>query len=362
MSKINHQEELAHALVWQVLVIVTIIIISWIYIVPKYITLSQSVTETNNLITKYQDTEKNGIPYLKLMDLLSSKWKLELLGIIQSAPKETQTHIIKTSWDKYVTWLENEINKSNTDEQKLIIKKARLNSILPTLNPINNNQVQDTVNLKQFTYFIENKIIKQFGIEWMGTIGIQWIRYGKKWSSMPETIGSFDIDITFKSTNGQIIQMIDYFSTLWKYDILNETGVLINGWAPAVMSNPLAVIDALSLDSTLVPKQPDLKNWGTMTIRFYIRGSSLTDIAFLSEALKNKKETLKSKISIKLDACIWELTCPSKRKLEAVSRKFTELTRATDNIKRNPWMEIYGLTSEIESIMAIEKEFNSLIR
>lgn len=362
MSTKNKREELVHWLLGQITVILFVIIGSWIYTIPKYIALSDSIDKTNDLIWEYQSINMEGIPYLKLDGILSSKWKVELLSIIQSAPKETQAVIKKVWWDPYLTWLTNEINKSSTDETKLKVKKARLNSILPTLNPISNNVIQETITLKKYTTFVEEKLLKEFWIESTAPIGIQGIHYGKKWSNMPETIGSFDMDITFKTTNAEIIRMIEYINWLGKYDLLNDTSVTSSWGTPAVMSNPLAMIDSLSLESSLDQSKPNDKNSGNMLIRFFIRGSSPTDVAFLSENVKSRKEALGKKISTTLDACIGELTCPRKKDLEAVSRKFTEFNRATENIKYSPWTETYWYSSELESILAIENEFKKITR
>lgn len=362
MSTKNKREELVHSLLWQVTVIIFVIVLSWLYTIPKYIVLATSIDTTNDLISEYKSINSDGIPYTKLDGVLSSKWKIELLSIIQSAPVETQKVIKKIGWDPYLTWLTNEINKSSNDEIKLKIKKARLNSIIPTLNPISNNTIQETITLKRYTNFIEKNIIKEFWIDNAPSIGIQWIRYWKKWTSMPESIGSFDVDIWFKTTNAEIIRMIKYINWLGKYDILNDTSITSSGGTPSVMSNPLVMIDGFSVDSWLDETKPNDKNSGNITIRFFIRGSSLSDIEFLSQNIKTRKETLGKRISTTLEACVGELTCPRKKDLEIISRKFNEFSRATEKIKYNGWTEVYWYSSELESILAIENEFKKITR
>ncbi|NRH20512.1 hypothetical protein HOO68_00500 [Candidatus Gracilibacteria bacterium] len=361
MSTKNQREELVHSLMGQATTIIFVIIISWFYILPKYVALTDSIDKTNTLIKEYQDTYKNGILYTKLDGMLSSKGKVELLSIIQSAPKETQVVIKNISGEPYLDWINSEINKSSTDEIKLSTKRARLNSILPTLNPINNNLIQETINLKKYISFIEINILKQFGIESITPLGLQGIRYGKKGGTIPESVGSIDTDITFKTTNGQIYKMINYINGLGKYDILNDTNISSSGGNPSIMSNPLVMIDSFSLNGPFNPNKPNDENGGNMTIRFYIRGSSPDDIVFLSENLKSRKETLGKKISTTLDACIGELTCPRKKDLEIVSRKFLEYTRAIDS-KINIKDDIYALSSELDAIIAIEKEFINVTR
>jgi hypothetical protein len=68
--------------------------------------------------------------------------------------------------------------------------------------------------MRRYISFVENNILKQFGIESTAALGIQNIKYGKKGSSTPEVLGSFDTEITFTATNDGIAKMIDYVNTL----------------------------------------------------------------------------------------------------------------------------------------------------
>jgi hypothetical protein len=43
---------------------------------------------------------------------------------------------------------------------------------------------------------------------------------------MPETIGSFENDISFKTTNGDIAKMIEYINNLGKPVVLTDTGAI----------------------------------------------------------------------------------------------------------------------------------------
>lgn len=84
--------------------------------------------------------------------------------------------------------------------------------------------------------------------------------------------------------------MIDYINTLGDPKILTETGNTIEE-TPGVMSNPLAMIDTLSLNETLDMNNPNAENGGRVVIKFYIRGSSPSDITYLAETIKNVKKT-----------------------------------------------------------------------
>lgn len=88
-------------------------------------------------------------------------------------------------------------------------------------------------------------------------------------------IGSFDLELTFKSTNEGINKLIDYINSLGHPELLLETGsTMTTEGLPEVMSNPLAKIDTLSLANTLDMNNPTEPNSGRVVIKFFVRGSS----------------------------------------------------------------------------------------
>ncbi len=178
---------------------------------------------------------------------------------------------------------------------------------------------------------------------------------------MPEVLGSFDTEISFTASNSGIANMITYINQLGHPEILLDTGSTSSGGVPAIMSNPLAMIDALSLQTTLDLTKPDVENGGRMVLRFYIRGSSVTDIEFLSETLKKRKESLKKQIDVSIASCNTEVTCSNKKSLELFERKYREFSRATaqNTVKQGTEM-IYSISTELDSIYALEKELKNI--
>ena len=51
-------------------------------------------------------------------------------------------------------------------------------------------------------------------------------------------------------------------------------------------------IESLSLQNLLDANNPNVRNTGRVTIRFYVRGSSKEDITFLKEAIKEQETVL----------------------------------------------------------------------
>jgi hypothetical protein len=154
--------------------------------------------------------------------------------------------------------------------------------------------------------------------------------------------------------------MINYINLLGHPEILTETWVLSWG-TPAIMSNPLAMIDSFSLENILDPTKPNEENNGRMTLRFYIRGSNTTDIAFLWSTIVSRKAVLSKKIEATLTTCLAEITCPKKKDLQLLSRKYTEFSRSSEGKKATQGTElIYSLSSELDSIKSLEDEYNKL--
>ncbi len=70
MSTKNQREQLMHSVIGQITVIIFTLVVIWIYVVPPYQTLSESVLATNSVIEKYNESNLNGISYAELEKML----------------------------------------------------------------------------------------------------------------------------------------------------------------------------------------------------------------------------------------------------------------------------------------------------
>lgn len=362
MSTRNQREQLIHSATGQISIIIGVLICSWLYTIPHYKSISEGVTNTNLAIDKFESTSKDWIPYNNLIwKLKENKWKEELIEVIEAAPGATEEVIKKVWWAAYLTWLDENIISSSEEKNKLTIKKARLNSILPTLSPISNNLTEETINMRRYISFIETNILKEFGLDSNAALGIQNITYGKKGTDTPEEVGSFNAELTFKATNEGISKMIDYINNLGEPKILTETGNINSEEIPGVMSNPLAMIDTLSLNEALDMNNPTAENGGRVVIKFYIRGSSPSDITYLSETIKKRKDDLGKKISTNSLDCTNKNTCPHKQEYRVLTKKYEEFSRAIKVVKPTQWIEwIYVLSNQLDSIIALENELKKI--
>lgn len=68
----NQREQLMHTMVGQITIMAMVIIITWIYVIPEYTTLAQSIVDTNAVVEKYNITAKDGISYPDLSSILQA--------------------------------------------------------------------------------------------------------------------------------------------------------------------------------------------------------------------------------------------------------------------------------------------------
>ena len=127
------------------------------------------------------------------------------------------------------------------------------------------------------------------------------------------------------------------------------------------MSNPLMTIESLSLQNLLDANNPNVRNTGRVTIRFYVRGSSKEDITFLKEAIKERENILQKRIEIAITECKKrDILCNNKSKLEAFDTKYKEFLRSVGGTQTKS-ETIYALANEVNSIKSLEEEFQELV-
>jgi hypothetical protein len=75
-----------------------------------------------------------------------------------------------------------------------------------------------------------------------------------------KNIGYFDLRLDFKATNENILKLISYVNQSGNPKILKENDILTVDKIPALLSNPLLTVEALSLQNTLDSEKLDLDN------------------------------------------------------------------------------------------------------
>ncbi len=128
------------------------------------------------------------------------------------------------------------------------------------------------------------------------------------------------------------------------------------------MSNPLITMEAFSLQDPLDLKNPDKINNGRVTIRFYVRGSSMDDVTYLRENLKTRKDELLANINSAVSGCQQnEVLCSQLEALQEFQKKYNEFLRWVS--ETDTWggsiNDIYSLSQQVNALRTFETEFES---
>jgi hypothetical protein len=357
----TQKESLIYSAIGQVIVIIGLIIFALYYILPGFQKIQENKDLAQSAYDSYITLKKEGIPYDVLVSTLAAMSERDdLRKIIQSAPEETKKILVSSGSSDYISWLQDNIWKTEWEKKSLKQAKQKINSIIPTMSPVSTYSDEDNITLKEYIQFIENNILKAFNIDTNMALGIQWVAYGDSQSKMPKNIWSFTLNLDFNSTNENIEKLIEFIQKSGNPKLLLNTGALADDDAPSAMSNPLITLESFSLQNTLDMDNPSNQNSWRMTIRFYIRGSSLDDVAFLKQNLKSRREKLEKDINTSIESCKKNAAiCSQLSRLEQVRTKFLEFTRSIDSRSAlvSPADEIYVITGQLSSLKMIEKEF-----
>lgn len=360
----SQKEHLTYTAIGQIAVLIWLLSLVFYYIKPWYAEMSANLSKTNAAIERYNSTESDGISYSDLWSFLVNKPEYgELIKIIQADPKNTEEVIKKKAWAwTYLSWLKDVIwgDASIKDKRSLVVQKALLNSVIPTMSPANNSIEESNITLKQYIRFIEWSILKKFNFKTNSALGMQGITFGNKDGNVPSNVGMFDFRIDFESTNADILNFIDFVNKAWDPQILSYTGTE----APGIMSDPLITFSNFSIQNIIDKDNPSAQNSGRATITFYVRGITKEDLSMLKENLKVRREDLAKKIDEGIKYCtINKLCAGSSKSLEAFQKKYQEFQRTSGKVTVNgTWNdEIYPLTQQANTIKALETEFDTIL-
>lgn len=364
MISTSQKEHLTYSLILQCAILAGVGILAWTYIIPWIKDINASEAAAQASIVNYNAVKKNGLTFDDLGKKLSdTKWKEELLKIIRAAPDDTRTVITKSIWSDadYIQWLNNSMLNSDEDKKKLTQAKQKINSILPTLSPISSSVNEEYITLKEYIRFIEGKFLATYDIKSNIVLGIQGINYPTEGKAT--SVGTFDLRLDFRATNKNIQNLITYVNNSGNPEILSFSWVLTDDKVPKILSNPLMTIEALSLENTLDTTRPDAINNGRVTVRFYVRGSSVEDILFLKGAISTRLNTLNTDIQKAIDECSKQSgLCSNNKKLDEIQEKYMEFVRSLNSSNWTTTDDISILGQTATSLQSLDNEFRSIIQ
>lgn len=363
------RDQLTYSAILQLSLLVLCGIIGFVYIIPTWKDINAQSQRTNEIIQKYEDTVTDGIPFGDLIDAITTVGNNnELIEIIHQNVDATKNAIKKTGSWPYLTWLLHALQNSDEDREKLRIAKAKINSIIPTLSPVSGNIDEESITLREYIAYIEENILRAFHLDSPSALGIDGLQY----TEIPDTkkshpIGHFDVNISFKARNQNIIDLLNYLKETGSPDILTmETNP--GDEMPWVMSNPLITLESLSLVDAPNILNASSENSGRMTLRLYIRGWSTNDKKFLQEVFLKRKEALGTKISQALETCTMNnsTTCIHFAALQDIEKRYQEFIRSLvpvlEKHKNSGVNEIYLVGQQIHSLKKLEEEFDTILR
>lgn len=356
------REQLTFKAWLQVFLIFAAVVFTFMYTLPKLDAIGLQVSQTNDAVTRYQQLEKDGIPFGSLVTTIQKVGdNKELTDLISRSSTETQEAIKKDNpSEPYLSWVTNALSKSDKDRAILSDMRARVNSIVPTLSPVSNNMDENSVTLRDYITFMERDILRRFNIESLSPLGIDGITYENK-GDAANPIGHFQMDMNFSAPNKDVVAFLDYINKTGTPEIFDTEGILPN--APAVMSNPLITIDSLSLTKMPSSLLPNEENTGRVSLHFYVRGSSSSDQDALLETFNKRRADLGQKISDSLKKC-QDTTCVSLDAITLVKHKFDQLNNSFQSTlaakKGSPVETIYMIGQQLQSLKAISDEFENI--
>lgn len=377
MISTSQKEHLTYTLIGQVWTLIGALFLAMYYIFPGMEMMSTNLANANTAIDSYKQVEQHGFTSTQLWAKLGKKTEYsELIKIIQADPKGTESALKgadpkypKTELESYLSWVKTAITKNDDAKHGLIIQKAKLNSILPNLNPISGNIDEEYINLKQYVRFIENQILDKFHFSATTNIGMQGITFWNTTNQMPANVGMFEFRLDFDGNNGDIIDFIKYINKSGDPAILIDEGTgstnLLTEKAPPIMDNPLITVSSFSIQNALDPNNRTGQNSGRISINFYMRGGSKDDISYLKENIKARRTTLERNIANALKECKNNtILCANyTKRLDAFAQKYTEFSRSADAVQSSvAWNDsIYGLAEQAITIQSLENDFNAIL-
>lgn len=357
------REQLVYRVGLQIFLTLMAVVFTVVYTLPKLEAISEQNAETNAAIENYNSITNNGIPQTQLLSTINRIGNnSELAEIITRAGDKISTIITKQSTKPYLEWLKEEALKDDADRAALADAQAKINSIIPTLSPMSNNRNAESVTLREYITFIEQEILAKFNIESLAPLGIDGVKYEEtEDGALSNPVGTFTVEMNFKTTNENIVKLLDFIKNSGDPAILSDSQILPN--PPAVMSNPLITIESLALNEMLNASAPTSENSGRIILKFYVRGSSMTDANYLIEAFNKRKNALNEEINAKVTSCEKDM-CAALESYKKVQKKFAQFNKSLETILTNTQGKtietVYIVGQQLQSLQAIRQEFENI--
>lgn len=318
-----------YKVILQVSLITLGIIGTVMYTLPTMEENTIKIETANAAVEKYQKLEQTGIAYNGLNAAINAVGnQSHLAEIVKKTDAAQITDIItKKESGNYLAWLSKEISQSDEIRQEVENRRKRINTLIPTLNPINDSLDEESITLSNYISYFEGKILKEFKIESLAPLGIVGVEYKNQFlgKELNPAIGFFKADIIFsKTASSKIVQLMNFIHETGDPKTLEQSDEI-----GKIMSNPLITIDSVILDNTIDHRFPNREISGKISLTFYVRGSSDMEKLALMETFTKRKDELGKNISERLKLCADQ--CPEVERLKAINEKYGQFIKSLNH-------------------------------
>lgn len=233
------REQLTYKAILQITFILIAVLLTVFYTQPKLAEVNDKVAQANITLENYKKLNENGIEFNILKNKIKSIGGYEsLIALIDenieevnNQPKdisedkkipEVKNIIKKEGNDPYLTWLTSVSNSTTEEKDKIKTEKEKINTILPTLSPITDNNSEESITLRNYIAYVEQNILKKYNILSFSPLGITGINYNENQKDSKNPIGSFQLELNFNTSSDNVVKLIEHIKTSGKPDILDK--------------------------------------------------------------------------------------------------------------------------------------------
>ncbi|EKD66535.1 MAG: hypothetical protein ACD_49C00037G0004 [uncultured bacterium (gcode 4)] len=342
------------------------LLIVFLYIVPSYGAIGDNYKTWNDLFSNIERVKSTWLS----IDEVQAKFNQEKIKWVEALfkDKEKVTELIKKPSDyskDYVSWINEELLKSDTITKEIKESNQIIWNIIPTLNDFwdkikvskDSPKILNKINMDSFISFMEDKVLKKYLITSYTAIWIDNIDYDIN-KDLWLNIWTFKLSLDFEGNISNIRTMVRDFQNSWKVRIENWklVGVI---WSKddefSSLNNLLITIENLQI-SDFSSENKLVK--ATMTLQFYVKWVWLQDYILVKDALIKETNDLATVIKNAAKTC---------EKWNDVVCKQSDWNEAVYNIKSllSQINSIKEKTTELQKNMKIEnidKEFSTLFQ
>lgn len=328
----RHQNALARSILLNLIGVAIIACVAAFYIAPAYTEISTKTTAINAVYSDLQTKKKSGITADEYYTLASQHAKISF-SAEDKKNKGDITNALKKTDEKlsYPEWVKQELTKKSEFDAEVETNDRIIAGIIPTYSELSiDNSIfeRNRITLTDITGFVENDLLKKHNLTSYSTVGFSNLAFEKSPASVIN-IGTYKIALDVSGTNKDLMNMITMVQNSGKLTIQDGKLVAPKNLESQAFSNLLITIDQLSFTQSL--EKAEKENKMAITLVFYARAKSYTDLLKIRVSLADTVKTLATEVKKYSELCT-QLTDPS-CKNEATLKSIQAIRAIVDDVK-----------------------------